>query len=505
MRWGILVPILIYAALLMVIAWWSLRRRRAAAEGTKTEHYYMGGRSLGWLMLMFTLLASAASAGTFIGGPGLVHGGGYGWVLVSMFQVPAAFVVLALLGKKFAIVGRKLKALSIVDVLLHRYESKTVVVLSSLGILVFLTAYMVPQFIGGARLLQAATGVDYTTLVVCIALIVAIYTTFGGFLADATSDVLQGIIMLAGSVLLWAVLLTVSGGMGPVNDRVMETAPELFTLPGPGGFTLQMIASYSLQLGLMLAVMPHLAVRAMSYRDSSSVHTAMKVGPFVMTILTMGFLTMGFVARFYQPDMATGDLALPTTIVEQLPAGVAGVLLAAPLAAVMSTVDAMILVVSGTIVRDLYVNFVNPRIGDSRTSTITSATTLGLSGLVLFLALDPPDYLEFLVIFAIGGLEAAFFVPLVMGLYWKRGNALGAGLAMAGGIGWYALANEWVPELALGMFPIATSAAVALALYLIGSYVGPPPRREVLVKFWGTQAEIDRLTELRIPIRDGSR
>ncbi|GLU50514.1 sodium/pantothenate symporter [Nocardiopsis ansamitocini] len=495
MRWGVIIPILVYVVLLMVIAWWSYRKRRQVAEGAKTEHYYMGGRSLGWLLLMFTLLASAASAGTFIGGPGLVYGQGYGWILVSIFQVPTAFIALAVLGKKFAILGRKLNALSIVDVLRHRYESPFVVILSSLGIVVFLTAYMVPQFVGGTRLLQAATGANYTFLLVALAVVIAIYTTFGGFLADAVSDVLQGIIMVAGAVVVWVALLVAAGGMGPVNEHVMSTSPELFTLPGPAGFTPMMIASYSLQLGLMFGVLPHLAVRAMSYRDSKSVHTAMKVGPLVMTVITLGFLTMGMVARFYQPDMAVGDLALPTTIIEVLPEGVAGILFAAPLAAVMSTVDAMILVVSGTIIRDLYVTYVNPRVSDGRTSTITSMTTLGLTGLVLYLAMDPPDYLELLIIYAIGGLEVAFFFPLVLGLYWKRANALGAALGMIGGMSWYTVVNFWVPELALGMFPIATSSAVALTLFLLGSYFGPRPRREVLVKFWGTQREIDKLGE----------
>lgn len=501
MRWGVLIPILLYAVILLVIAWWSYRRRRQVAEGSKTEHYYMGGRSLGWLMLMFTLLASGASAGTFIGGPGLVYGEGYGWVLVSIFQVPTAFIALAVLGKKFAIVGRKLGALSIVDMLRHRYESPVVVIVSSLGIVVFLTAYMVPQFVGGTRLLEAATGADYTLLLVGLAVLIAIYTTFGGFLADATSDVLQGLIMLAGAVVVWVALLAAAGGMGPVNEQVMSTSPELFTLPGPGGFTPQMIASYSLQLGLMFGVLPHLAVRAMSYRDSRSVHTAMKVGPLVMTVITLGFLTMGMVARFYHPDMKVGDLALPMTIMEVLPAGVAGLLFAAPLAAVMSTVDAMILVVSGTIIRDLYVAYINPRISDGRTSVVTSAATLTLSAVILVLALDPPPYLELLVIYAIGGLEVAFFFPLVLGLYWKRANALGAGLGMAGGMIWYTVVNNWAPQLALGMFPIATSSAVALALFLLGSYLGPPPRREVLVKFWGTQAEIDRLGEAVRPAR----
>ena len=493
MRWGILIPLALYLLMLLYIAWWAYNKRSNAPEGGRTVDYYLGGRNLGWFVLVFTLLASAASAGTFVGGPGLVYQGGYGWVLVSVFQVPTAFIALALLGKKFAILSRKLDLVTVTDFLRHRYEHPAVVITASLGVVVFLVAYMVPQFVGGARVLQAVTGVDYNTLLIVFAGVVLVYTAFGGFLADAISDTVQGVIMLLGGVVLWVVLLVAAGGLGPINSEVMSIDPELFALPGPGGFTPEMIASYSLQLGLMFCVLPHLAARSMSYRDSKAVHQAMASGPAIMALITLGFLTMGLAAHYFTPGLAVGDMALPLTIVDVLPEGVAGVLFAAPLAAIMSTVDSMVLVVSGVIVRDLYRSYVNPQMSDARGSTLGSVVSAAVGVLVVVLAFRPPDYLEYLVIYAIGGLEVLLFVPIILGLYWRRGNALGAGLAMVGGAGWYVLVNEWAPDLALGMFPIATSSAVAVGLYVLGAYLGPPPRHGVLVRFWGTQRAIDQV------------
>ena len=195
-----------------------------------------------------------------------MYAGGYGWVLVSIFQVPTAFVALALLGKKFAILSRKLDLVTITDFLRLRYEHPAVVIVSSVGVVLFLVAYMVPQFVGGARVLQAVTGVNYNALLITFAGVVLLYTAFGGFLADAISDTFQGVLMLVGGAVVWVVLLSALGGLGPVNETVTDINPDLFTLPGPGGFTPQMIASYSLQLGLMFCVLPHLAVRAMSYQ-----------------------------------------------------------------------------------------------------------------------------------------------------------------------------------------------------------------------------------------------
>ena len=492
MRWAIIVPLVLYLGVLAWIGVWSYQRRRKVTED-RTGEYYLGGRSLGWFVLVFTMLASAASAGTFIGGPGLVYSGGYGWVLVSIFQLPTAFVALALLGKKFAILSRKLDLVTVTDFLRQRYEHPAVVIVASIGVVAFLVAYMVPQFVGGARVLQAVTGVDYTTLLLTFAVVVLLYTAFGGFLADAISDTFQGVLMLVGGFAVWVVLLAALGGLGPVNETVTEINPELFALPGPGGFTPHMIASYSLQLGLMFCVLPHLAVRAMSYRDSKAVHRAMAAGPAIMAVITLGFLTMGLVSHVYRPGLAVGDMALPLTLIDVLPDGVAGILFAAPLAAIMSTVDSMILVVSGVIVRDLFKAYVRPSLSDHAGARMATVTSLAVGLVVIGLALRPPAYLEYLIIYAIGGLEVLLFVPIVVGLYWKRGNALGAGLAMAGGGAWYVVANEWVPALTLGMFPIATASVVAFGLYLLGSYLGPSPSHEVIVKFWGSQRAIDQL------------
>lgn len=501
MNADVIIPLLVYLAGMAAIGLWAYGRRRRAAAGEKTAQYYLGGRSLGWVVLVFTLLASAASAGTFIGGPGLGYSGGYGWILVSMFQVPTAFVVFGLLGKKFAILSRKLRIVTVTGFLRHRYDHPAVAILASIGIVGFLLAYMVAQFVGGARILEAITGVPYSVLIVVFAAVVTLYTGFGGFLADAISDTVQGLIMLVGGVALWVAVLSVTGGLGEVGTTLQQDHPGLLLLPGPDGFTAQMIASYSAQLGLLFCAVPHLTVRAMAYRDSRAMHTAMAVGPLLMCVITLGFLVMGPVARLFYPDLAVGDLAVPRMIVDVLPGPVAGALLAAPLAAVMSTVDSMILIVSATIVRDLFVEYVRPTTSDEGVSRAGTAVSIGLGTVVLLLALDPPAYLEYLIIFAIGGLEAVFFVPLVLGLYWRRGNTLGAILAMVGGMSWYVVATQWVEAMAFGVFPIIPATVVSLLLYAAGSVLGRPPSREVLVKFWGTTAEIERLTPAdRIPV-----
>ena len=497
MRWDIIIPLAIYLVILFGIAIWAFNQRQAVETGGKSAEYYIAGRGLGWFVLVFTILASAASAGTYIGGPGFGYEWGYGWVLAAMAQVPATLLVLGVLGKKFAIVARKIEALTVTDFLRHRYESHVVVILAAIGIVTSLMVYMSAQFVGGGRILQEVTGIPYTWVVIIFAGMVAFYTSVGGFRADAISDALQGVIMLLGGVVLWIAVLSATGGMTDIAGELSQRDPELLTLPGPGNFTILLLFSFFVVFGLVPAALPHLTVRAMSYQDTASVHKAIYIGPVIMAIFTLGFIGMGPVARVFYPELAVGDLALPRLIVDTLPGPVAGALFAAPMAAIMSTVDSMILVVSSAIIRDLYMNYFNPRLPDDSASRLGSWTSLILGVIVLLISLRPPQLLEYLVIYAIGGLASTLFIPLVAGLYWKRANATAAILGMVGGMGGYICFRAFAPEFPIDPLPITL--AISGVLYLIGAYLGPPPRREALVKFWGTQEEIDRIVGAEAP------
>lgn len=493
MRWDVAAPIILLLGAMAPIAYYAYTRSSGATD--QTGSYYLGGRSLGPWVLIFTVLASAASAGTFIGTAGLTYSQGYGWVWGGLMQVPSAVLALGLLGKKYAIVARKLNLLTFTDFFKERYESRAVTLFTAIGMVVFLVAYMVAQFVGGARVLQSITGIPYWALVVVFAGMVALYTSFGGFLAAAFTDAAQGIIMFLGGIALWIVVLSTVGGFTAVEEETRSLDGQLVVMPGASGFDLPMMLSYALMFGLLLAALPHVSVRAMSYRDSKALHTALIVGPAIMAVFTLGFGAMGVFGRVLYPDAELADLVLPTLIVDQLPGVVAGAVLAAPLAAVMSTVDSMILVVSGAIVRDLYVGFIKPDMPDRQQYRAGTLVSLGIGLVVLVAALRPPDFLQYLINFAIGGLEAGLFVPLVLGLYWKRGNALGAMASLLGGMGYYLAASNVVPALAFGMMPVAPAAAFALLLYVAAAYLGPPPSRRVLVKFWGTQRAIDEMRE----------
>src|SRR5699024_9834807 len=135
---------------------------------------------------------------------------------------------------------------------------------------------------------------------------------------------------------------------------------------------------------------------------------------------------IGVLARPILPGIEVGDKVMPLIALEVMPPWLAGIVLTAPMAAIMSTVDSLLILVSSSIVKDVYLNYINPNAANTRVKWIGISVT-GVVGVVVFvMSLNAPGLLVWLNLFAFGGLEAAFIWPIVMGLYWKKGNKYGA-------------------------------------------------------------------------------
>ncbi|HWO78467.1 MAG TPA: sodium/pantothenate symporter [Bacillus sp. (in: firmicutes)] len=485
MRWDVLIPI--FLALIATFAIGIVLHRHMKVKNANfQEDYFIGGRSLGPFVLTFTILASAASAGTFIGSPGVAYSSGFSWILILLTQVGMGVYILGILGKKFAIVARKINAVTLTDFFKERYQSKTVVLGSSIGIIIFISAYMVAQFVGGARILESITGLPYKTGLIIFGLAVVLYTVYGGFRAVAITDAIQGIIMIFGGVLLWIFFLVKTEGFSGLIGQIVTEHPELVELPGPSGATPLMLFSYFMLFGIAAIGLPHASVRGMTFKNTESMHKSIIYSGFIMALFSIFFATLGPFVRVLYPNISTPDMALPTLILDIMPGWVAGLVLSAPLAAIMSTVNSMLLVTSSSVVKDIYLNYINPRASERKIAKLSYFSTLIIGvGVVLF-ALTPPDYLQFLVIYAIGGLEATFFAPIVFGLYWKRANTWGAIVSMYSGLISYIILGEFFPN-PFGMQTIVTATAISIVMMIVFSYLTPRPSHQIINNFWGSQ------------------
>ncbi|WP_297476277.1 sodium/pantothenate symporter [uncultured Photobacterium sp.] len=479
----LIIPLVLYLAAVFGVA---LYTRRFQGKGNFLTEYLVGGRSMGGFVLAMTLAATYASASTFIGGPGAAYKMGLGWVLLAMIQLPAAWLTLGVLGKKFAIESRRHNALTLNDILYARYQHKGVVIFASLSLLLAFFGTMVVQFVGGARLLQTVTGLSYTHGLMLFAITVGLYTTIGGFRAVVMTDTIQGIMMIIGTIALLVGIVHTGGSIGALVTKLHDIDPALVSPYGPNHFLSQpFMLSFWILVCFGVIGLPHAAVRCMSYKDSRSLHKGMVISTIMVALLMFGMHLAGALGRAIVPNIASPDQIMPTLMVTVLPPAVAGIFLAGPMAAIMSTIDSQLIQASATLLKDLYINYINPKIAEGEAAEtklpkLSLWVTAIFSALVFVAAMNPPNMIIWLNLLAFGSLQAVFLWPLVLGLYWEKASATGAFASMIVGLTTYLALSLGKPNMG-GMHAIVPTLIIGLIAFIIGSYVRPNKLKTVKI------------------------
>ncbi|GEN52807.1 sodium/pantothenate symporter [Halobacillus faecis] len=467
MNWGVVIPLILFLVIIFFIGFYASKYLKSSADFL--QEYFLGSRQLGGFILAMTMVATYGSASSFVGGPGVAYTVGLGWVLLSMTQLATGYFVLSVLGKKFAIMARKIRAVTLVDFLRERYQSKWVVILSAASIIIFLFSAMAAQWVGGARLIESFTGLSYTAALFIFAVSVLVYVIIGGFRAVAITDTVQGIIMFFGTMIILVGTIIAGGGIDNIISDLAAENPDLISPYGADrSLTPVYVSSFWILVGVGVVGLPQVAVRAMSYKSSRGMHRALIIGTVVVGVIMLGMHLTGVFARPVLPGIEVGDTVMPRIAMEVLPAWLAGIVLAAPMAAIMSTVDSLLLLVSSAVVKDVYLNYVNPEASAKKVKRLSISVTAVIGILVFAMAVQPPDLLIWLNLFAFGGLEAAFIWPVIMGLYWKKGNASGAIASILTGVGSYILFHSFMPQ-AFGMHTVVLPVLLSLLAYILFS------------------------------------
>ncbi|MGK3131457.1 sodium/pantothenate symporter [Pantoea sp. C8B4] len=477
----IILPLLAYLVLIAGLSVFAMRKQR---QGNFLTEYFLGSRSMGGFVLAMTITSTYISASSFIGGPGAAYKYGLGWVLLAMIQVPAVWLSLGVLGKKFAILARRYNAVTLNDMLYGRYGSTLLIWLSSISLLVAFVGAMTVQFIGGARLLETAAGIPYDTGLLIFGGTIALYTAFGGFRASVLNDAMQGLVMLIGTFLLLFAVIHQAGGLETAVTKLRTIDPQLVSPEGVGNvINPTFLSSFAVLVCFGVIGLPHTAVRCISYKDSKAMHRGIILGTIVVVILMLGMHLAGALGRAILPDLTVPDRVIPTLMITVLPPMAAGVFLAAPMAAIMSTINAQLLQSSATLIKDLYLRIAPQHSeNESRLRMLSGTITFVLGILLLLAAWNPPDMIIWLNLLAFGGLEAVFLWPLVLGLYWERANSTGAISGMVVGAACYTLLASLNIEL-WGFHPIVPSLTLSLLAFVVGNLFGSTPEaRHAAVK-----------------------
>ncbi len=488
----ILITVLIFYLALNLVAGLFISRRSSTDSGKGfINNYFIGGRSMGGLVLAMTLIATFTSASSFIGGPGVAAAKGLAWVYLAMIQVPTAFIILGILGKKFAIISRKINAVTINDFLRVRYQSPAVVILSSICLILFFMAQMVSQFIGGAVLFQAITGFDYLYGLILFGVVVISYTAIGGFRAVVTTDTIQGIVMVIGSILLLVTIISEAGGVDALTAKLRIVSPHYADITAGGTITKAWLMSFWVLIGIGVLGLPQTAVRGMGFADTRSLHQAIIYGT-----VTVGFLMLVMhIAGVFAPaiidleSLDSSDYLIPEIVVRYMNPVVAGIFIAAPLAAVMSTVSSLLILSSAALIKDLYLNYIASKESaatqksEKKIAALSKAATLFIGLIVIVFAAAPPDLIVWINLFAMGGLECAFFAPILFGLYWRYANATGALLSSISGVGSYLVIKTTGWSIG-GTRAILPAILITTTVFIAGSLLGKKTDSRTIALFF---------------------
>src|SRR5439155_20704366 len=297
---------------------------------------------------------------------------------------------------------------------------------------------------------------DYALGILLFALTVIAYTTYGGFWAVTWTDVLQALVIVAGALLLMGFALARVGGLGAASARLGQIDPALLTGPGPGGFLpLGLAVSFFFLWTIGAMGQPVGMVRLMACRDTPTLRTSLFMISLYFSLIYFPLVITFICARALYPTefLAQSDRIMPVmalTLTQDWPM-LGGVILAAPYAAAMSAVAGFLLLMSSSLVRDIYQRNWNPSISPRAVKAITYGTTAVVGIIVTFAALRPPRFLQFLIIFTTGGMACTFLAPTVLALYVRSATKAGALAAMVSGfvivmsfyiLGWQGIGKE---------------------------------------------------------------
>jgi solute:Na+ symporter, SSS family len=396
------------------------------------ESYFLADRKLGTLVLLGTMVATNFSAFTVFGTSGAGYRDGYAFFPIMGFGTGFMALTFWILGRKIWQIGRKHGLVTPPELVGELYGSPLLSTIFALVMIVFTIPYLALQPMAAGYVLEELVGLPYVYGCVLVTVIIALYTLRGGMRAVAWTDVFQGSFMFILLLVSLVLVANYHGGFVAANQKVMSANPELFSRPGGvGKYTLGIWFSYILLWFLCDPMFPQLFQRFYSAKSDRNISRIMLYYPFVCTVVFILPITVGVFGRLSFPDLAgrQADRILPMVMTTISGDAMAALVLAAGLAALMSTMDSQLLTMSSIFTRDIMPLVKKETHGSSITGRLF-VIFLSLAGLVL--AYKPPATILQIATQTFTGL-AVLFPTVIFGLYFTRVFALPAVLSIVCG------------------------------------------------------------------------
>ncbi|MEF3081828.1 sodium/proline symporter PutP [Luteimonas sp. SMYT11W] len=432
-----IVMFLVYLAVMVVIGFVAWRRTKSF------DDYIIGGRSLGPGVTALSAGASDMSGWLMMGLPGAIFLSGVSEAWIAVGLLLGAYLNWRFVAGPLRVYTERTgNALTLPDFLTNRFgdRSRILRVFTAVVILVFFAIYCASGVVAGARLFESVFGLTYGQAIWLGASVTVLYTLVGGFLAVSWTDVAQGMMMLFALLLAPILVFMHTGGFDASIDLIRANDPlQLDWFRGGNLGFIGIVSLLAWALGYF--GQPHILVRFMAAQSVHTIPTARRIGMSWMLLCMVGAMSVGFFGIAYFETNAS--LAAPVlenpervfiTLVELLfNPWVAGIILAAILAAVMSTLSSQLLVCSSVLSEDLYRGFFRKQASQGELVWVGRASVLAVSILAIWMARDPDSRVLGLVSYAWAGFGSAFGPVLLLALFWKRMTRNGAIAGMVTG------------------------------------------------------------------------
>ena len=489
---------LLYLALMLAIGLVSYRRTNDLSD------YVLGGRNLGPVPSALSAGASDMSGWLLMGLPGYAMSAGFGAFWLAGGLLVGTWLNWLLVAQRLRVYSQRADdALTLPAFFEKRFEDKShsLRVISAIFVLVFFLFYTSSGLVAGGKLFETVFGFDYTLAVLIGAAAVISYTLFGGFLAVSWTDVVQGLLMVSALILVPLIAMGEIGGIGNTFDAVRTENPELLNMfTDVDGNTITLVGTLSLLgWGLGYFGQPHIPARFKGIKSQDHVPTARRIAVVWSGLSMAGACLIGLSAIAYL-DQGLGDNeTVFMVMVDALfhPA-IAGILLAAILAAVMSTADSQLLVSSSALAEDFYKALFNKDASQQQLVRVGRIAVVVIAVIATLLAMDKDSKVLDLVSYAWAGFGAAFGPALILSLFWERMTKAGAmagiitgGLTvviwkqLAGNSAWQAWSGGWSE-----LYEIIPGILLAFAAIIIVSLLSPTPAESTRQRFREVEAEL---------------
>ncbi|MBW6409074.1 sodium/proline symporter PutP [Clostridium weizhouense] len=423
-HWSI-IAIAVYIFILLFIGYYSYKKTSNISD------YMLGGRGLGPIVTALSAGASDMSGWMIMGLPGAVYLTGISSLWLGIGLTVGAYLNYLLLAPRFRVYTEVANdSLTVPDYLENRFKdtSNMLRLISGIIILVFFVLYVSSGIVAGGKLFLNTFGLTYTMGVIVTLAVVILYTYFGGFLAVSLTDFFQGTLMFITLIMIPVVtFMNIGVDPGTFVNKVKDIDPSLFDIFK--GTSLATIISF-LAWGLGYFGQPHIIVRFMAIKSPKELKSARRIGISWMAIGLLGAVASGLTGLVYFTEHKS-PLSDPETVFLRLGdilfhPFITGIILAAVLAAIMSTISSQLLVCSSSITKDFYLTFLNKKASEKQQMLIGRLSILIVSAFATVLAYLPNKTILDIVGQAWAGFGSSFGPVLLLSLYWKRMTKWGA-------------------------------------------------------------------------------